>query len=154
VNTGESFVAGDRELVALRPPIWDSPSTRGLFDTRSGVYLAGDAFASMVVEGVTDAADLEDSLWEETFTEMNRQLSPWHQYLDTAKYGRLLDRLEGIGATTVVGAHGAVLRETRIAQAYDILRRLPDMPEVEWFGQDHLEMVLAAEQELKVAKAG
>ena len=43
VNPGESFDAGDRTLVAVRPPIFDSPTTRGLFDSRTGVYWAGTA---------------------------------------------------------------------------------------------------------------
>jgi flavorubredoxin len=32
VNNGERFSAGDRELVAITPPVFDNPTTRGLFD--------------------------------------------------------------------------------------------------------------------------
>ncbi len=31
VNSGESFHVGDRTLVAMTPPLFDSPTTRGLF---------------------------------------------------------------------------------------------------------------------------
>ena len=36
VRHGESFDAGDRTLVAHRPPIFDAPTTRGLFDATTG----------------------------------------------------------------------------------------------------------------------
>jgi flavorubredoxin len=37
VNDGDTFDAGDRTLTALRPPTYDSPATRGLFDGSTGV---------------------------------------------------------------------------------------------------------------------
>ena len=40
VMDGETFDAGDRTLVALRPPVFDSPTTRGLFDPVTGVERA------------------------------------------------------------------------------------------------------------------
>jgi flavorubredoxin len=39
VNDGESFGAGDRTLAAIRPPYYDSPATRGLWDATTGVQL-------------------------------------------------------------------------------------------------------------------
>ena len=32
IGDGESFDVGDRTLHAIRPPVFDSPTTRGLFD--------------------------------------------------------------------------------------------------------------------------
>jgi flavorubredoxin len=46
VNDGESFSVGDRELVAVTPPIYDSPTSRGLFDPKTGVYWAVDALGN------------------------------------------------------------------------------------------------------------
>jgi hypothetical protein len=43
VNDGESFEAYDRTLRAIRPPVWDSPTTRGLFDQSTGVYWGVDS---------------------------------------------------------------------------------------------------------------
>jgi flavorubredoxin len=37
VGDGESLDVGDRVLQAVRPPIFDSPTTRGLFDPTTGV---------------------------------------------------------------------------------------------------------------------
>ena len=37
IDDGGTFDVGDRTLVALRPPIFDSPTTRGLFDPTTGL---------------------------------------------------------------------------------------------------------------------
>ena len=46
VGDGEVVDVGDRKLLTIRPPIFDSPTTRGLFDTTTGVYWASDSFAT------------------------------------------------------------------------------------------------------------
>jgi hypothetical protein len=43
LNDGDTFEAGDRTLMALRPPLYDSPATRGLLDQRTRVYWAADS---------------------------------------------------------------------------------------------------------------
>jgi flavorubredoxin len=42
LNDGEQLDAGDRTLSALRPPVFDSTTTRGLFDDSTGVYWSVD----------------------------------------------------------------------------------------------------------------
>ena len=42
----ESFDIGDRTLHAVRPPVYDSPTTRGLYDPTTRVYWAVDSFAT------------------------------------------------------------------------------------------------------------
>src|SRR3954447_2418140 len=44
INDGDSFDVGDRQLLAVRPPVYDSPATRGLLDQRTGVYWGVDSF--------------------------------------------------------------------------------------------------------------
>ena len=46
VGDGEVLDVGDRTLRRVRPPIFDSPTTRGLFDPTTGVYWASDSFAT------------------------------------------------------------------------------------------------------------
>jgi flavorubredoxin len=143
VNDGDSFDAGDRILHAVRPPVFDSPTTRGLFDPLSGVYWASDAFASMVTPGATDAVDIDAELWQGTFLEMNRQIAPWVHLVEPHRFGSVVDRITALGATTVVGAHGAVLRREHIGRSLDLMRRLPELPEVVFPGQLLLDEILA-----------
>ena len=53
VGDGERIDVGDRTLLAVRPPIFDSPTTRGLFDPTTGVYWSSDSFATPMLQPVT-----------------------------------------------------------------------------------------------------
>jgi flavorubredoxin len=61
LNEGETIDVGDRTPSALRPPLFDSPTTRGLFDQRTGVFWSVDAFASPVPAPVEWADELAES---------------------------------------------------------------------------------------------
>ncbi len=143
INDGESIDVGDRTIHSIRPPVYDSPTTRGLFDPRSGLYWAADCFASMTTGAMLDADDLDDELWEGTFIEMNRQVSPWLSLVDPVKFSAVVDGLRRLDARTVVGAHGAHLSGGRIVRAYDLLEQLTTHPEVQFPGQMDLEAMLA-----------
>lgn len=58
VDDGETFEANGRTYAAVRPPLYDSPTTRGLLDTSTGTYWASDCFASPVPTGTPDASAL------------------------------------------------------------------------------------------------
>ena len=45
---------GDRTLYAVRPPVFDSPTTRGLFDAKTGFYWASDSFAAPMLDLATN----------------------------------------------------------------------------------------------------
>lgn len=51
LDDGDTLDVGDRELKIVRPPVYDCPTTRGVLDTKSGVYWAVDAFATPIPGG-------------------------------------------------------------------------------------------------------
>jgi flavorubredoxin len=144
VNDGESWLAGDRELVAVTPPTFDSPTTRGLYDTRSGVYWASDSFAAAVPHPVDDVGDLDPGFFAETLTATNSMLSPWHQWLDPQRYGAHLDRIAELDARVVASAHGPTLRGTQVDIALQLLATLPDRAPARDLVQADLEQMLTA----------
>ena len=130
VNGGERFHAGDRDLVAVVPPTFDSPTTRGLFDTRTGVYWAADSFVVPVTHEVTSIGELDPGFFRQAFLDGNRMLSPWHQWMDPAKYVRHLGDVQAIGATAVASAHAPTYRDGEVDSAFRLLQELPYLPEV------------------------
>ena len=106
VNDGETFDAGGRTFVALRPPLFDAPTTRGLFDPKTGFYWAGDCFGSLLPEHVTDVADAEE-FWTETFAVDNSFGCPWHSLVDERKFNARVDLVAQLPLTTLATAHGA-----------------------------------------------
>jgi flavorubredoxin len=131
LNNGQSFDAGDRTLRAVRPPLWDSPTTRGLFDESTGVYWGVDAFASpMPGEPVSTVADLDPTFWEEGMAMFAyHALAPYLPLLDLAKFRALCDEIQALGATTIATAHSPLITEPMVDQAFALMRRLPEMAE-------------------------
>ena len=91
LEPGDSFLAGDRRMRLVLPPIFDGPTTRGLFDESTGVLWAVDAFAALTTGSVHHREDVPDDLYDESFALLNSLVSPWHQWLDPARYGRHVD---------------------------------------------------------------
>jgi flavorubredoxin len=145
VMDGESFDVGDRTLHAIRPPVFDSPTTRGLYDPTTRLYWSVDTFATPLPDPTMGIADLDQEFWE--FGLMLFALgavSPWITWTDPAKYGRQVDRVQGLDITTIAACHSPVIEGPYIAQAFDRIRQLatldlPDLP-----GQSVLDEIVAA----------
>ena len=139
VNDGDSVDLGDRELVALRPPVFDNPTTRGVFDTHTGAYWSVDTFATNVPEPLAESADLPDSAFEDGQLLGGRLIAPWGELLDDAKYQRYVDRVQQLDITVVAGCHTPVIRGSRVAEAFATTRRLPNLEAWHDFTQADLE---------------
>lgn len=144
VDDGEHFDAGDRTLVALRPPLFDSPTTRGLLDTSTGIYWASDAFCVPVPGPPDHVADLDPGFWREGFSLMNRTLSPWLAWVDPTRWMGQVDRLRAAELTAIATAHGPTLRGTHVAEALDLTAELPGQEPVVLPGQAELDLMLQA----------
>jgi flavorubredoxin len=144
VNPGESFDAGDRTFVAVRPPIFDSPTTRGLYDTRTGVYWAADCFASLLPGHVTETDEAPEDLWRDSFTFFAQMVSPWVQLTDPAKFVATVEEIARLDITAVAGGHMARLSGARFRASLDLLRQLPFAPSAPLPGQADLDALLLA----------
>lgn len=145
VMHGESFDAGDRTLHAVRPPVFDSPTTRGLFDPTTGVYWSADTFATPLPDHRATIADLDPEFWRFGLTMFALgAVSPWISMVDPDKYGRFVDVAEGLGATTIAGCHTPVLEGPYIKQAFDRVRELPLVDPPPLPDQSALDQVVAA----------
>jgi flavorubredoxin len=144
VGPGESFEAGDRRLHLVVPPIFDGPTTRGLYDEKTGVLWAVDSFAALVPGAVHDSRDIPRPLFEETFPLLNSLVSPWHQWFDPLRYCRHVDAVEGLGLLAVASAHGPVLSGSAIPDAFERVRAMAGQPIVAPPGQPLLDERVAA----------
>ena len=139
----EGFVAGDRRLRMVLPPIFDGPATRGLYDERTGVLWAVDSFAAATTGAVHDVEELPRDLYDETFQLFNSMVSPWHQWLDPVRYDRHVDTVEGLKPRVVASAHGPLLRRGAIHDAFDRVRGLAGNARLMPPGQSLLDELLA-----------
>lgn len=144
VNDGDQIDVGDRVLVAVRPPLFDNPTTRGLFDASTGVYWSVDTFATNTPHRILEAGELADAEFRDGQLLGARLVAPWHRYLDQSKWQTCVDAVRRLGATTMAGCHSPVLRGRHIDEAFDLMQQLPNLDPWREFDQTDLDGWLAA----------
>lgn len=127
VDNGEALNVGDRTLRAVRPPVYDSPYTRGLFDPRTGVYYASDAFCAPVPEDPVDWVDeIPAARWAESMAKFHYvSLCPWISLVDQTRYRAELEKLASLDIKVIAGAHTPAIRGATVRQAFEELADLP-----------------------------
>ena len=144
INDGESFDAGDRKLVAIRPPVFDSPTTRGLFDSKTGVYWASDSFATSVPGPTADVSELNSEEWRQGVQMFGMAVSPWISLTDPNKYAAHVNRLKEVDIKVIAGAHTPPIYGSYTRTAIDMMYDLPFAPAFENPTQADLDAMLAA----------
>jgi flavorubredoxin len=145
----ESLDVGDRRLHALRPPLYDSPTTRGLFDPTTGVYWAVDTFATPLPDPELGVADLDPDFWSGAMAMFAfGAVSPWLSLVDEAKFCRSVDRTQRLDITTVASCHSPVLEGPLIEQAFNFIRQLPSHEPPPMPDHSVLEQIVAATSQL------
>jgi flavorubredoxin len=145
VMDGDSLDIGDRTLLALRPPVYDSPTTRGLFDPTTGVYWAVDTFATPLPDPGAGIADLEKEFWDfgiQLFA--MGAVSPWLTLVDPKKYAKYVDQVQNLDITTVAACHSPVIEGPFIEQAFARVRELPGLECPPMPDQSILDQIIAA----------
>ncbi len=143
VDAGGSFDAGDRTLHVVRPPLFDSPATRGLFDPVSGVLWAVDTFGALVQGPVLEADDADAELYAGSFAALNQWNTPWLEWVDVDRFAAHVRTSADLPATAVASAHGPILRGARIASAFADTVALAAQPQPPTPGEEALDELLA-----------
>jgi flavorubredoxin len=145
VMDGESFDIGDRALHAVRPPVYDSPTTRGLYDPKTKVYWAVDTFATPLPDPHMGIADLDQEFWHELMWIFAvGAVSPWLTMLDHDKYGRYVDQVQDLDITTIAACHTPVIEGPYIERAFARIRELPTLDAPVLPDQSILDQIIAA----------
>ena len=145
VNSGDRFDAGDRELVAFRPPLFDNPGTVGFFDTKSGTLVSSDCFGG-VMQSVEDAL-VPDVSGAQTDVPGGQLVwgsadSPWVHSIDETKFAASLDRVRRFDPRLVLSTHLPAIHGN-LERHLETLMTLPGS--TPWVGPDQaaLEAMLA-----------
>lgn len=149
VGDGEVIDVGDRKLLTVRPPIFDSPTTRGLFDTTTGVYWASDSFATPMLTPVRDVAELDSGFWEEGMATFNQYVSPWLLLTDDRKFQATVDRVDALRPSFLTGCHTPIIGRDHVDQAIAATRRSPFAtvaPEPDQAVLDQIQLTLMASE--------
>jgi flavorubredoxin len=144
IDDGGSFDAGDRTFAAIRPPIFDSPTTRGLYDSKTGIYWASDCFAAPVTQATDDVSSLHPEEWRQGFNLFHSAVSPWVHLVDAVKFNKTVCRLASLDIKTVITAHSPAIYGDYVNSAIDMLMDLPGQPPAQLPGQETLDQIVAS----------
>ena len=146
VDQGESFDVGDRTLTAMQPPVYDSPTTRGLYDSKTKLYWGVDSFATPLTSAPMDhISELDREVWEMgTALFAHGAVSRWLSMVDLDKWGAHVDTVQNLDIEKLVCCHTPVIDGPYIDQAFDLVRALPTIPPPPLPDQSVLDQVVAA----------
>ena len=146
LNPSQTLDVGDRTLTAMRPPLFDSPATVGLYDNRSRAYFSSDCFgAPMPTASLATSSSLADL--REAELRANQLLwasvdSPWIHFVDRDAFGHSLAGIIELDPSVVLSAH----LPPAYARTEEFLRTIsaaPDAPRFVGPDQAALERMLA-----------
>lgn len=143
LNDGENITLADRTLVALTPPFFDCPATRGLWDSRSEVYYGVDSFGAPTPGPCEEVGDVPQDVYRANFNMFNRMNHPWHDLVDPVKIARRVDRVRELRPQTIVSYHGPMARN-RSDVMCDMLAAIATMDSLPLPTQADLDGMLAA----------
>ena len=125
IDDGGTLDVGDRTLLALRPPIYDAPTTRGLFDPMTGVFWSSDSFATPLLTPARTVDDLDEEFWTDGMHMFGQYISPWVTMVEDAKFQATVDRIAALQPTVVAGCHTPAVNGDRVARALATTRTTP-----------------------------
>ena len=118
VEPGDTLDIGDRALHFVRPPTFDSPATRGVYDTSTRLLWGADAFGALTQGEVYDAVDVPADLYDQSFAALNTWNTPWLEWTDRDRFASHVQASAALDLDVVAGAHGPVLRGAAIPDAF------------------------------------
>jgi hypothetical protein len=125
--------------------VYDSPTTRGLYDPTTRVYWGVDTFATPLPDHNLGIADLDEEFWFGGMTLFALgAVSPWISMLDPVKYGEYVDHVQNLDIQTIAACHTPVLEGEHIDAAFGWVRELPKAEPPPMPDQAVLEQIVAA----------
>ena len=71
-------------------------------------------------------------------------VSPWLSWTDQAKFGAIVDKVQGLDIATIAGCHTPTIEGAFIEQAFGLVRGLPALDPPALPDQSMLDQVIAA----------
>jgi flavorubredoxin len=143
LDHGDTLDAGDRTFVFERPPLFDSPTTRAVLDSRDRVLWAADCFATPLLQPAVHIDEVDPAFYADGFRQFQQWNSPWFEMLDRSRYATAVDRFAALDPVAIASCHAPVLDGANVARAFSLLREVVDAPYTPMPNQAVLDSMLA-----------
>ena len=142
LNSGESIEMGDRRLTAVRPPIFDNPTTIGVYDNKSEAFFSADFFGAIIPTPVQDSDDIPQGDLTQGMISWASADSPWVHMAEPRKFSQALDKIRQINPKMIFSAHLAPARGG-VAKFLELIEMVPASTPFVTPNQAALEQILA-----------
>ncbi|RJQ53314.1 MAG: MBL fold metallo-hydrolase [Desulfobacteraceae bacterium] len=105
LNPGESIRAGDRVLTAVRPPLFDNPTTIGAYDNKSGVFFSADCFGAIIPSPSQSIDHIVEGDLAQYMIHWASGDNPWVHMVEPGIFSRSLDKIRKISPKMILSAH-------------------------------------------------
>jgi len=105
LNPGDSISVGDRKLTAVRPPLFDNPTTIAVKDDKSEVFFSADCFGAIIPSPVQSTDDIAEADLSQGMTGWASLDSPWVHMVTPNEFNQELDRIRQIAPKAILSAH-------------------------------------------------
>lgn len=143
LNPGQSLQVGDRELLAVKPPVFDAPETTGLLDRRSGTLFSSDSFGALLQETAEDAEQVAAPALREGMRLWASVDAPWLQVIDEDKFQASVDSLADLKPARLLSSHLPPASGRMLEALVSNLKDAPAQPAFVGPDQAQLELMMA-----------
>jgi flavorubredoxin len=125
LNPGDSISVGDRKLTAVRPPLFDNPTTIGLYDEKSEAFFSADCFGSIIQSPVQSIDDVADEDLSQGMTGWASLDNPWVHMVKPSDFNQALDRIRRMAPKMILSGHLPPAKE-KTKQFLELFATVPD----------------------------
>lgn len=105
LNPGDSISAGDRSLTAVRPPLFDNPTTIGVYDSKSETFFSADCFGAIIPSPVQDIDEVTEVDLERGVISWASADSPWLHMVAPKVFAEALEKIRALTPNMILSAH-------------------------------------------------
>jgi flavorubredoxin len=142
LNPGDRIDVGDRMLTAIRPPLFDNPTTVGVYDNRSEVFFSADCFGALLLSPAQNADDVSQRDLAQGMITWACADSPWAHMVGSTLFSKSLDRIRQMAPKMILSAHLPPARG-KTEQLLELLAKVPTSTPFVTPNQTALEQILA-----------
>jgi flavorubredoxin len=105
LNPGDSLHVGDRKLIAVRPPLFDNPTTIGVYDDKSGAFFSADCFGAIIPSPAQSTDDVAERDLAQGMVGWASLDNPWVHVVKASEFSQSLDRIRQIAPKMIFSSH-------------------------------------------------
>jgi flavorubredoxin len=142
LNSGDSISVGDRKLTAVRPPLFDNPTTIGIYDNKSEAFFSADCFGAIIPSPAQNADDVTEGDLAQGMISWASADNPWVHMVEPSEFSQALHRIRQMAPKMILSAHLPPARG-KTEQFLDLFAKVPTSIPFVAPNQTALEQILA-----------